>query len=108
MKPLLLLPFLLLAGCTPPQTSAPVTQTPTKAPVTQTPTKAPAKLTSAQEIAKFCRVCVVDKGERMEEFLPTRLDKKHEGKLYKFCSEPCRKSFDASPKKYQLPNKSGA
>ncbi len=101
MKTLILVPAALLgvAGCAP-------TQTP--APVAQTPTKAPAKLTATQELAKYCRVCVVDKGEKMEEFLPTRLDKTHQGQTYKFCSEPCRKSFDANPKKYQLTAKNGA
>ncbi|MBW3636375.1 MAG: YHS domain-containing protein [Armatimonadetes bacterium] len=42
----------------------------------------------------------------MEEFLPTRLNAKKDGQTYKFCSEPCRKSFDANPKKYQVPKAS--
>lgn len=105
MKNLSLIPVALLvaAGCTPTQTPAP-----TVAPVAKAPAKAPAKLTATQELAKYCRVCVVDKGEKMEEFLPTRLDKKHQGQTYKFCSDPCRKSFDAKAEKYQLPEKSGA
>ena len=100
MKPLLLIPVALFvaAGCTQPQTSAPATAPP----VAQTPAKAPVKLSATQELTKFCRVCVLDKGEKMEEFLPSRLDKTHGGKLYKFCSEPCRKSFDAKPALYAL------
>jgi hypothetical protein len=96
MKNLLLIPVALLVavGCNPAQTPAPVAEAPTSAP--------PVKLTATQELAKYCRVCVVDKDEKMEEFLPTRLDKTHEGKLYKFCSEPCRKSFDAKPARYAL------
>jgi ABC-type Zn2+ transport system substrate-binding protein/surface adhesin len=95
MKNLILIPAALLvaAGCT---------QTQIPAPVAQTPTKAPVKLSSTQELAKYCRVCVVDRGEKMEEFLPSRLDKKQGEKTYKFCSEPCRKSFDAKPARYAL------
>ncbi len=88
------------AGCNQTQTPAPLAQSPTPAP--------PVKLTATQEFAKYCRVCVVDKKQKMEEFLPTRLNLKRGGETYKFCSEPCRHSFDANPKKYQLPTKSGA
>ncbi|HEX9996388.1 MAG TPA: YHS domain-containing protein [Abditibacterium sp.] len=91
-----LTPFVLLfaSGCNqaPDSTVPPVS----KAAAT------PVKLTSAQELAKYCRVCVLDKGEKMEEFMPSRLDKKYQGQTYKFCSEPCRKSFDAKPARYAL------
>jgi YHS domain-containing protein len=99
MKQLFLVPVALFiaAGCNQTQTAAPA------APVAKATAAAPVKLTATQELAKYCRVCVVDKGEKMEEFLPTRLNLKSSGQTYKFCSEPCRKNFDANPKKYQLP-----
>jgi hypothetical protein len=62
----------------------------------------PVKLTPEQELTKYCRVCVVDKGERIEEFFPSRLDTQHGGKTYKFCSDDCKKKFDASSKRYAL------
>ena len=85
---------LFVAGCNSAPAPTPVASVP--APVK------PAKLTATQELAKYCRVCVVDKGEKMEEFLPSRLTKTVGGKAYKFCSEPCRKSFDAKPARYVL------
>ena len=62
----------------------------------------PAQLTAQQELAKYCRVCVVDKGEKIEEFFPSRLDTKRDGETYKFCSDNCKKKFDADPKRYAL------
>jgi YHS domain-containing protein len=62
----------------------------------------PVKLTAAQELTKYCRVCVVDKGEKIEEFFPSRLDTKQGGKTYKFCSDDCKKKFDANSKRYAL------
>lgn len=60
------------------------------------------KLTPQQELAKYCRVCVVDKGEKIEEYLPSRLDTKIGGKIYKFCTDDCKKKFDADEEKYAL------
>ena len=65
-------------------------------------TKQPIKLTTEQELTKYCRVCVVDKGEKIEEFLPSRLDTKKGGKTYKFCSDDCQKKFVANSKPYAL------
>ena len=91
---LLAAPLLLaIAGC------APQAETVAEQPA---PTSAPLKLTSAQELAKYCRICVVDKGEKMEEFLPARLDKKVGSQTYKFCTDACRKKFDQNPKPYML------
>ncbi len=74
---------------------------PVAAPV-ETASVAPVKLTADEELAKFCRVCVVDKGEKIEEFFPSRLNTKRDGKTYKFCSDDCKKKFDAEPKRYAL------
>ena len=71
------------------------------APVEPAPA-APAQLTADQELAKFCRVCVVDKGEKIEEFFPSRLDTKQGDKTYKFCTDGCKEKFDADPKRYAL------
>lgn len=97
MKNLFLIPVaaLCVSGCNAPQTPTPLAQQPAP--------KAPIKLTATQELAKYCRVCVVDRGEKMEEFLPTRLNLQSGGHLYKFCSPPCRESFEARPERYQLP-----
>lgn len=91
------MPALLMAtaGCNSVPTEAPQPQT-------AAPQAKPVALTPQQELAKFCRVCVVDKGEKMPEFLPTRLDAKHAGQSYKFCSDVCRKKFDADEKRYAL------
>ncbi len=62
----------------------------------------PVKLTPEQELTKYCRVCVIDKGEKIEEFFPSRLDTKHGGKTYKLCSDDCKKKFDANSKRYAL------
>jgi len=62
----------------------------------------PVKLTADQELAKYCRVCVVDKGEKIEEYFPSRLDTKKGGKTYKFCADDCRKKFDANFKRYAV------
>ncbi len=70
---------------------------PTQAAQTQ-----PVKLTPQQELTKYCRVCVVDKGEKIEEFFPSRLDTKQGGKTYKFCADDCKKKFDANSKRYAL------
>src|SRR4028119_1517624 len=51
------------------------------------------KLTPQQELAKYCRVCVLDTGQRMEEPLPSHLNVKHGGKTYKNCSEVCKTRF---------------
>ncbi len=72
------------------------------APVSAATPAAPVKLTAQQELAKYCRVCVVDKGEKIEEFFPSRLDTKKNGNTYKFCADICKKKFDAAPKKYLL------
>lgn len=109
-KNLLLIPIALaLYGCETASTTTATTTappTPVKAPVTQAvpPASQPVRLTATQELAKFCRVCVVDRGERMEEFLPSRLNLAHGGHTYKFCTENCRKSFEANPKKYAPKN----
>lgn len=60
------------------------------------------ELTPQQELAKFCRVCVVDRGEKIEEYLPSRLDTKADGQTYKFCTDGCKKKFDANQKPYLL------
>jgi hypothetical protein len=95
-----------LAGCTPgTEEAAPPSQTAPAQPAktaAKPAAKPAAKLTTAQELAKYCRVCVVDKGERMEEFFPSRLDTKKEGRTYKFCSDDCKKKFDANSKRYAL------
>jgi YHS domain-containing protein len=84
------------------QTSAP-TQTSQTQPQAQTePQAQPVKLTPEQELTKYCRVCVIDKGEKIEEFFPSRLDTKHGGKTYKLCSDDCKKKFDANSKRYAL------
>jgi hypothetical protein len=70
--------------------------------VVAVPTPSPVKLTPAQELARYCRVCVKDQGKRMEEYLPSRLDTKLNGKTYKFCADSCKKAFDANPKRYAL------
>ena len=75
---------------------------PTQSPQAQSPQTQPVKLTAQQELLKYCRVCVVDKGEKIEEFFPARLDTKHGGKTYKFCSDDCKKKFDADSKRYAL------
>ena len=97
MKPwLLILLALGAAGCS---SSAPQTQT--QAPAPPKPVQA-AKLSPQAELARYCRVCVVDKGEKIEEFFPSRLDTKRGGQIYKFCTDDCKKKFDASPKRYAL------
>ena len=68
----------------------------------QAPPPAPAKLSPQQELAKFCRVCVVDNGEKIEEFFPSRLDTQKGGRTYKFCTDGCKKKFDANFKRYAL------
>jgi YHS domain-containing protein len=60
------------------------------------------RLTAQQELAKYCRVCVLDTGQKMEEPLPAHLDIKHGGKTYKNCSEECKRRFAANPKRYVL------
>ena len=89
---------LALAGCgsTPDPTAPAVDQTPRAQPVQVV------KLTPEQELARYCRVCVVDSGEKMEEYLPTRLDTKRDGKTYRFCTDGCRKKFAANPGRYTL------
>lgn len=82
------------AGCS---SSAPQIQ----APPPPKPVQA-AKLSPQAELAHNCRVCVVDKGEKIEEFFPSRLDTKRGGQIYKFCTDDCKKKFDASPKRYAL------
>jgi hypothetical protein len=62
----------------------------------------PVKLTPQQELARYCRVCVMDTGQRMEEPLPSHLDVKHGGKTYKNCSEECKRRFAANPKRYAM------
>ncbi len=66
------------------------------------PQTQPVKLTPEQELTKYCRVCVIDKGEKIEEFFPSRLDTKHGGKTYKLCSDDCKKKFDANSNRYAL------
>jgi hypothetical protein len=97
MKIHLLIPVLLVAatGCNSVPAEAPQPQS-------DAPEPKPVALTPQQELAKFCRVCVVDKGEKMPEFLPTRLEVKRAGQSYKFCSDVCRKKFDGQEKRYLL------
>ena len=83
-------------GCTP------VIKHPEAETAQRAPAPAPAKLSAQQELAKYCRVCVVDKGEKIEEFFPSRLDTKRGGQTYKFCTDGCKKKFDASPGRYAL------
>ena len=90
---------LALAGCAASEPQA-TTSAPPKLAQTK-PTQA-AKLSPQAELAKFCRVCVIDKGEKIEEFFPSRLDTKRGGKTYKFCMDDCKKKFDASPQRYAL------
>jgi YHS domain-containing protein len=85
----------VVAGCSAPTETA---QAPAISPPTSS--SAPVKLTQAQELDKFCRVCVVDEGKKMPEYLPSRLNKTVDGKTYRFCAEKCRKEFDKNPKKY--------
>jgi hypothetical protein len=92
------------AGCT---SNTQQASAPTQAARVQTQPQAqtqaqPVKLTPEQELTKYCRVCVVDKGERIEEFFPSRLDTQHGGKTYKFCSDDCKKKFDAGSRRYAL------
>jgi YHS domain-containing protein len=76
--------------------------TPDQPPANQSVRKQSVALTPEQELTKYCRVCVLDKGEKIEEFFPSRLDTQHGGKTYKFCSDDCKKKFDANAKKYAL------
>jgi YHS domain-containing protein len=92
--------MLILASCN----SQPETSSGTTTNTAQQTQPAPKviKLTATEELAKYCRVCVLDRGEKMEEYLPSRLDVKHDGQTYKFCSEPCKKKFEANKKKYTV------
>jgi hypothetical protein len=75
------------------------------------PPPAPAGDTSAvpdSEVDRYCRVCYVDGGHKMGGYLPERLNVAYEGKTYAFCSDDCRKKFEANPAKYALkPEKTG-
>ncbi len=51
----------------------------------------------------WCRVCEVDRGERLPEYLPSRLDVTRDGQFYRFCADHCRAKFDAAPQRYTLP-----
>jgi YHS domain-containing protein len=92
---------LLFAGCGSNTEQAQTSPT-GNAPTAQVAPTQPVKLTATQELAKYCRVCVVDKGEKIEEFFPSRLDTKHKGKTYKFCADHCKKKFDSNPKRYAV------
>src|SRR4028119_470809 len=92
------------------QAAAPVTPSPTQSVQPQTPQDQPevatpevtrpaqpqltqprtVKLTPQQELARYCRVCVLDTGDKIDEYLPPQLDTKHGGKTYKNCSEQCK------------------
>src|SRR5690606_33964268 len=85
-----------LAGC-----NAPV-QEEAAAPAEIAASATAVELTPQMELAKFCRVCVVDRGEKIEEYLPSRLDTKVGDQTYKFCTDGCKKKFDASKKPYLL------
>lgn len=85
-----------LTGCT-----APV-QEEAAAPAGNTASATTVEPTPQQELAKFCRVCVVDRGEKIEEYLPSRLDTEVGGQTYKFCTDDCKKKFDANQKPYLL------
>ncbi len=85
-----------LVGCGAP------TQEEAAVPVENTVSATAVALTPQQELAKFCRVCVVDKGEKIEEYLPSRLDTKVGEQTYKFCTDGCKKKFDANKKTYLL------
>jgi hypothetical protein len=90
---------LLVSGC---GSNTEQAQTSTTTRTAQVAATQPPKLTPTQELTKYCRVCVVDKGERMEEFFPSRLDTRHKGKTYKFCADRCQKLFVANPKRYEV------
>lgn len=85
-----------LAGCAASGTEEPATGTVNTASATAV------ELKPEQELAKFCRVCVVDRGEKIEEYLPSRLDTKVGDQTYKFCTDGCKKKFDANQKPYLL------
>jgi hypothetical protein len=89
-----------LCGCSSTQNTAQTAPASTSA--STSPEVKSASLSPQEELKKFCRVCVQDKGEKIEEFLPTRLDTPHAGQTYKFCSDDCKKSFNAAPQKYAL------
>jgi hypothetical protein len=86
-------------GCT---SQTEQSSTPTESRSSQSAPVQPVKLTPEQELAKFCRVCVVDKDEKIEEFFPSRLDTQHSGKTYKFCSDDCKKKFDVNSSRYAV------
>jgi len=88
---------LCIAGCT-----SNSEETPPPVPAAKPAPVKPVKLTAEQELAKYCRVCVLDKNEKIEEFFPSRLDTKHGGKTYKFCADGCKKKFDANVKRYAI------
>jgi YHS domain-containing protein len=87
------------AGCT---SNTQQVSTPAQPAPAQPAPAQPVKLSADQELAKYCRVCVVDKGEKIEEYFPSRLDTKRGGKTYKFCADDCKKKFDANAKRYAL------
>jgi hypothetical protein len=100
---------IVIAGCNSSgsDTNAPIAPATTNA-TTVSPTASasravnPAEVNVEAELAKFCRVCVVDKGEKMPEYLPSRLNTKQGALTYKLCSDDCKKKFDATPAKYLI------
>lgn len=54
----------------------------------------------ATEPEAWCRVCEVDRGEKLPEYLPSRLDVRRDGQVYRFCADDCRARFDANPGRY--------
>lgn len=92
----LALAAVVIAGCSPgPDTSSSAQQ----APAVQ---EAQADLTPEQELREYCRVCVVDEGKRMQEYLPSRLDTEVDGLTYRFCNDRCREKFDQTPEIYKI------
>ena len=68
----------------------------------QAPSGAAAEPAGAPE--EWCRVCEVDKGEKLPEYLPSRLDAVRDGQTYQFCNDGCRQKFDADPARYLMPD----
>lgn len=55
-----------------------------------------------EAVDKYCRVCYVDGGHKMGNYMPDRLKTEHGGKTYGFCSDACKEKFDKNPEKYVL------
>lgn len=86
-----------LGGC-----AAQTPEQPEPAPIQAADVQPPPAPDSPEDLARYCRVCVVDKGERIEEYLPSRLDTAHDGRTYRFCRDSCQEAFEAEPGKYAV------